>query len=235
MKKERTDGYLTYTILRKNVRNIRIRVTGACEIVVSAPLYVPEERIVRFVESNRAIIKDSLDNINRKRSASYPSRYAEGENFLYLGERATISVSTGAKAVFDPNTHTLYLPVNSDSEKRKAAFTRWAKRQALSVFNERARYLIPLFSDVVKKDVSISVKNMLTRWGSINIVKQTINLSIHLLRCEPELIDYIITHELCHLKYRNHSKAFYKELERFFPERKKLDKKLNEYGLVDFW
>lgn len=129
----------------------------------------------------------------------------------------------------------LYVPEGSVLDKRKAVFTRWAKKQALSVFSERARYLFPLFSDVIKKDIKISVRNMLTRWGSINIVRQTISLSVHLLRCEPELIDYIITHELCHLKYRNHSKAFYKELERFFPDRKVLDKKLNEYGLVDFW
>ena len=75
MKQKSTAGYLNYTILRKKVRNIRIRVTGASEVLVSAPLFVPEVRIVQFVESNGAKIKDSLNNMNRKRAASYPSQY----------------------------------------------------------------------------------------------------------------------------------------------------------------
>lgn len=236
MEKSKNTGYIDYTILRKRIRNIRIRVTGASEVIVSAPSHIPEGRITKFVEDNSSEIVRSLKKINDKRRASYPPNYTDGETFLYLGEKIRFGIAGPGKNIRVYNGE-LKLPVAEDSDinKRKAAFTRWAKRRAKEVFDERVKEIVPLFPGAAGKEIRISVRNMLSRWGSINTARLSISLSVHLLRCDPELIDYIITHELCHLKYRNHSKAFYDELEKFFPDRKRLDKRLNAYGLVDFW
>jgi predicted metal-dependent hydrolase len=228
--------FVDYIILRKRIKSMRIRVTGASEVIVSAPLYIPEGRIVKFVEDNKLEISDRLKRINNKMYSSYPVNYSEGEAFLYLGEKIRLRIIDFGRSSYLYNSELfIHVPKNSDLSKRKAAFIRWIKRQAQEVFLERANNIIPLFHDIVKNELRITVKNMLTRWGSINTARQSISLSIHLIRCDTELIDYIITHELCHLIYKNHSKAFYRELEKFFPERKRLDRRLEEYGLVDFW
>jgi len=232
---EQTTG-IDFRLLRKPVKNIRIRVTGASEVVVSAPHHVPENRIAAFVERNKTKIIETLDSINKKRLASYPARYSDGETFLYLGKK--VRLKTAAKqncpAVLLEDELVLRIPEGCCPAKRKSVFENWAKRQARAVFTQRVRDLVRFFPEAKDKDVHITVKNMLSRWGSINAAKNSISLTVHLLRCDPELIDYVIAHELCHLAQRNHSKAFYSRLEEYFPDRKKLDARLKKYGLVDF-
>lgn len=229
------EGSLNFILERKNIRSIRIRVTGASEVVVSAPLRARESSIISFVEDNAEKIYSNLESVNERRRECYPQRYASGEVFYHLGQRSTLKVveSNRFSAVYSDGTLLLHVRNGASRESKKALFERWSKRAAEAVFASRLATVISSFS--ANPPVSISVKNMLTRWGSINTAKNTMSLSVHLLRCETRLIDYIITHELCHIKHPDHSFAFYRELELRFPDRKLIDKKLEEYGLVDFW
>jgi predicted metal-dependent hydrolase len=127
---------------------------------------------------------------------------------------------------------TLCLPAGAGREETRALFARWARREAARVFAQRLAAVLPRFSGAAA--VRVSVRGMITRWGSINVRRRTMSLSVHLLRCESALIDYVITHELCHLAYPRHTKAFYAALEALCPERAQLDMRLKEYGLVDF-
>jgi predicted metal-dependent hydrolase len=228
------EGTLKFTLLRKDIRNIRIRVTGSSEVVVSAPRRTAESRIFKFVDENSDKIYACLDLINEKRQTYYPIRYISGDKFWHLGRRTTLKVveSNRSSSVYSGGTLLLHVRKGSDIEARRALFMRWSKRAADVVFAERLAAILPSFSS--KREITINVKNMLTRWGSINTALNTMSLSIHLLRCDITLIDYIITHELCHLKYPDHSPAFYRELESYFPDRARIDKMLDEYGLVDF-
>ena len=117
---------------------------------------------------------------------------------------------------------------------KRRCFILRSKRTARRVFAARLKTIAPAFPDVPIDHIRISVKNVLGRWGSINTKRHTLSLSVHLLRCETPLIDYVITHELCHYTHTNHSRAFYRLLERYFPNRKSFDKRLSEYGLIDF-
>lgn len=74
---------------------------------------------------------------------------------------------------------------------------------------------------------SIRIKNMTTRWGSCSI-KGNLNFNYKLLFVPEELLDYVIVHELCHLKEFNHSKNFWKLVERTIPEYKKIKKELHK-------
>jgi len=126
------------------------------------------------------------------------------------------------------------VPPDADFRYKKALFILWSTRTARRVFAERLKIVAPAFPDISIDKIRISVKNVLGRWGSINTKRHTLSLSVHLLRCETPLIDYVITHELCHYAHSNHSHAFYRLLERYFPNRKSFDKRLSEYGLIDF-
>ncbi len=228
------EGALKLTLLRKDIRNIRIRVTGASEVVVSAPRGTAQSRIFKFVDENIDKIYASLESVNEKRQMFYPIRYVSGDKFWHLGRKATLKVveSNRASAVYSGGTLLLHVRKGSDIEARRTLFVRWSKRAADVIFAERLAAILPNFSS--RREISINVKNMLTRWGSINTALNTMSLSIHLLRCDVKLIDYIITHELCHLKCPDHSPAFYRELESRYPDRARLDSILEEYGLVDF-
>ncbi len=236
MKQSLKSGEIEYSLIRKKMKNIRIRITGASEVIVSAPQVCPEKRIKDFVAENHKMIISNLEKIDRKRMLYYPAQYKSGESFHHLGVLTELNVIESEKrsANYKGNCLILTVPYNSDQEYIKNFFKSWSRRRAKKIFSERTEKIAPSFDDRIKQEIKISVRNMLTRWGSINTKRHTISLSVHLLRCEPELIDYVITHELCHLAHSNHSKEFYRELERYYPNRKVFDKMLEMYGLVDF-
>ena len=189
-----------------------------------------------FVRQNAEFIAERKKEVAALRAKYYPAGYKTGDTFWYLGELAalTVVVSRQTKAVMEEGGLKLMVPGDADYKYRKALFILWEERQAEKVFTERAAAIFPKFRHLATRDVRVSVKNMLTRWGSVNTKRHTISFTVHLLRCEPEVIDYVITHELCHFVHRNHSRAFYAELDAHFPNRKAMDKRLREYGLVDF-
>jgi len=92
-----------------------------------------------------------------------------------------------------------------------------------------------LFPDVVDKWLKIlgesiehlSIKPMKTRWGSCNYNKRYINLNTELVKRTLFEIEYVVLHELAHLKYPNHGKGFYNYVENYMPNYKKAEKMLN--------
>ena len=72
------------------------------------------------------------------------------------------------------------------------------------------------------------VKDMKTRWGSCNITKKRIWLNLKLIQYPPECLEYVILHELIHLRVPNHSAAFYAELDRYMPDWKTRRDMLNQ-------
>jgi hypothetical protein len=76
----------------------------------------------------------------------------------------------------------------------------------------------------------VFVKNQKTRWGSCSD-KNNINLNVNLVRLPDELIDYVILHELVHIRIKNHSRRYWEELSKFVEDPKILDKQLRQYTL----
>lgn len=98
--------------------------------------------------------------------------------------------------------------------------------KALKIILERVRYYAPLIGVTYGR---ITVRNQKTRWGSCS-EKGNLNFNCLLVMTPPEVLDAVIVHELCHRKHMNHSKAFYEEVYRVFPEYDKWDKWLKENG-----
>lgn len=234
MKKDaKTLSGLEFYIQRKKMKNMRIRVTGDKHVSVSAPHRMPENRIIAFVAQHEDFIRERLAAVERQRSRCYPELYISGESFCMLGQRFFLRVMRDEKAYAGLDGAELVLCVPPDGDA-KTLFSRFMTRRAKLVFGQRLSELAPKVSPQPKGDIKLSVRGMLTRWGSINPRRMTMSLSVHLLRCEQELIDYVILHELCHLITPSHSGAFYKALESHCPQRRIFDKRLKAYGLVDF-
>lgn len=232
-KNAKTLSGLGFEIQRKNMKNMRIRVTGDKRVCVSAPHYLPENRITAFVAQHEAYISERLDSVEAKRSRCYPGSYVSGDGFLMAGQRYKLRVVRDEKPFAGLNGSELVLCV-PPGQSAKMLFARYITRTAKTVFTERLDAMQKIISPAPSEEIKLSVRSMLTRWGSINTKRLNLSLSVHLLRCETDLIDYVIMHELCHLKTPSHSRVFYKALEAYFPNRRELDKRLEEYGLVDF-
>ena len=77
----------------------------------------------------------------------------------------------------------------------------------------------------------VRIKHNASNWGSCS-AKKNINLNLNLMRLPEELRDYVMLHELCHLKYMNHGKEFHALLESVCPNHRTLRTKLREYKLI---
>jgi predicted metal-dependent hydrolase len=228
----KTDGgTIAYTLVRRKMKHIRISVTGERRVVVSAPHRCAEGVVRAFVQDNITFIHRQLSEIEARRSRHYPVSYIDGDQFSYLGQTVRLHLvpAVRASSVFDGSILTLDVPPGGCA---KSQFIRWMGAQARIVFAQRLSAVSAKFPD--SEGLTLSVKRMLTRWGSINTARRRVSLTVHLMRCETELIDYVITHELCHLNCRSHSPAFYRELQAWYPDRRVMDKQLEAYGIVDF-
>ena len=77
----------------------------------------------------------------------------------------------------------------------------------------------------------VRIKHNVSNWGSCS-VKKNINLNLNLMRLPEELRDYVMLHELCHLKYMNHGKEFHALLESICPNHKELRRQLRDFKLI---
>lgn len=98
--------------------------------------------------------------------------------------------------------------------------------KAAQVIPERVRHYAPLVGVRCRK---ITIRNQRTRWGSCS-AKGNLNFNCLLMLFPMEVIDSVVVHELCHLKYMNHSPEFYAEVERVYPEYRKWNRWLKENG-----
>lgn len=108
-----------------------------------------------------------------------------------------------------------------------SAGPRFNKARARAAITERINYLAGKHGFDYNR---LFIRNQKTRWGSCS-EKNNINLNINLVRLTDELMDYVILHELVHLKIKNHQKAFWDELNQYVGDAKALDKKLKEHRL----
>ncbi len=106
-------------------------------------------------------------------------------------------------------------------EERKALV-----KKARPLFLERVSYYAPLMKVAPGR---ITVRTQKTRWGSCT-QDGNLNFNALLLLAPQEVLDSVVVHELCHLKHMNHSKYFYFELKRFYPEYKQAQAWLKENG-----
>ena len=98
--------------------------------------------------------------------------------------------------------------------------------EALKVIPERVEYFAKVIGVTYGK---ITVRNQKTRWGSCSS-KGNLNFNCLLMLAPPEVLDYVVVHELCHRKQMNHSKAFWLEVAKVLPHYKEVRKWLKEEG-----
>lgn len=118
----------------------------------------------------------------------------------------------------------------NEQEKSMPKFT----AEEIHNLADKALKIIPKRVDYYAKimDVSyggITIRNQVSRWGSCS-AKGNLNFNCLLMLCPTEVLDYVVVHELCHIKEMNHSKRFWSLVERFCPQYKQHKRWLKEYG-----
>jgi Predicted metal-dependent hydrolase len=135
--------------------------------------------------------------------------YVNGETHLYLGKQYRLKISQGhensiklLKGFFQ-----ITCKVKPSPESVRKLLEDWYLQKAKIQFNESLNRCLPKFHLLVLPKPAISIKRMQSRWGSLSD-KGTVTLNTDLVKAPKDGIDYVVTHELCHLKYHDHSPEF---------------------------
>lgn len=210
-------------LVRSKRRTIALIVERDGSLTVRAPRRAAVVDIQSFIlEKQEWIIR------TRERFTSLvevPKReYKDGDKFLFLGSTYGLTlVKPQRPALKFENGFTLGSTVQSSGER---FFTQWYKEQAYKVIADRVR----VFSDqygFVPKQVKISSAR--TRWGSCS-PDGTLNFTWRLVMAPLDVIDYVVVHELAHLRVKDHSRRFWREVEKIMPEYKDRRKWLRVHG-----
>jgi predicted metal-dependent hydrolase len=200
-------------LIRSRRKTIALIVERDGTVIVRAPLRTPEKLIRDFVESKAGWVKDK--QVEAQKYPLVPEKqYKSGETFLFLGQAYPLEIVTSQKShlVFDDK----YKLAQNAVPKAKLAFTRWYKAQALKMLTERVEFYARKHGFKVQK---IRISSARTRWGSCSS-KGTLSFTWRLVMAPLIVIDYVVIHELVHLKIKNHSKKFWLALGGIMPEYK---------------
>jgi len=196
------------------------------EVFVKAPLRMHAKKIECFIEDKKNWIIQKIDLYFEKYHRFLA--VSEFREFTINGDLLPYKFVGSKKIVL--NSGVLYLPSVFQDDNLELArqikkfFIKYAKKYLLDRLNYFSRATNASYSD-------FAISNAKTKWGSCDIKKQ-IRLNWRLVLLPEKLQNYVILHELCHTYYLNHSKNFWRMLERICVGAKNLRKELKDYSIL---
>lgn len=220
-----------YVLLRSRRRTMTfsISVDG---LAVRAPYGMPQHAIESAVQEKGRWILRKLNGMQARQAQveALKMDWQSGAVLDYLGQPMRVCVSpdlthtvlTQANAADQIATLQLALPDNASEKKIRDATQKWLVAQATALYSARMNHFAPLLG---VKWQSLRLSNAGTRWGSAK-ADGSIRLHWRLVQFSPEMVDYVVAHELSHLRELNHSPRFWAVLASVMPDYLAIEKKL---------
>lgn len=215
------DEIINYIVLYKNKKNISIKIHGNKELYVYAPVGISNEYIEEVIKSKENWIIKNIKKIHE-------NNLNDGNYIIYRGRKflKRVEESTIKKIVIKDDSIIIKSP-NIDIHNVNHIISSWYLENANIVILNRINELSSKYNLIPSK---ILIRNQKSRWGSCNSRKE-IRLNWRLVLMPDYVMDYIIIHELCHLKHMNHSNSFWSLVHKLDPDFKKSKEWLKENGL----
>lgn len=217
---------INYELSFQDRKTLGIRVYPNCKVKVIAPFDTTDEKLYRKLREKAPwIIKQQL-NFLSYHPLTPPRKYVNGETHLYLGRQYKLRIEKAAA-----NEVKLFrgqlLVLNKENMAPKILLTNWYREKAALHFEDTLKKVLPQFAKYGISEPELQIRHMPTRWGSCT-TKGKVILNPELIKAPKGCIEYVIIHELCHLIYHNHTRAFYELQDSIFPDWKKWKRRLEK-------
>jgi predicted metal-dependent hydrolase len=215
---------IAYQLERRARRTVGLKIT-ADGLVVHAPRYILEFQLKKLIQEKSNWILSKLDA--RKKNHIPPIIWQDGETLQVLGNAINLNVVQDAKnkqAQFNHDSLTISSPQADDEAVIKHKVIQWYKKQAEVDFGRR---LAVLAAKLGVSTPPLKLSSAQSRWGSCSS-RGDIRLNWRLLQAPPHIINYVVCHELAHLKEMNHSAKFWAVVESIYPDYKMAEKELKQ-------
>ena len=226
------DRSIIYTLIRKNVKNINLRVKPDGQIVVSAGRRVSADYVDSIVREKRDFLCRALDQLEERKGleANKISRYVTGEEFWLLGRKIRLQVEQAEKESTSLEGDVLFLYVRdlADFREKEKLYFQWLQAIRKEIFQQMVEEVYFKFKKYHVPCPKVRVRSMTSRWGSCQPLQGKITLNSRLLGAPIKDIEYVVVHEFAHFLQPNHSKEFWRVVSEFVPDWKVRRKELNE-------
>ncbi|MCB2206088.1 M48 family metallopeptidase [bacterium] len=221
---------------RRN-RYVRLTVSARHGVRISAPIGTPDRELHAMVREKGGWILDRLEQFRREEAAQPKWRYHDGAQILLRGKWTPLEIRgwdrRSGKIRLTKQALRVDLPheMCSDAVVVQDLFERWLRKWA--------QQDIPLRAEALARQMKlryshVGIRDQRSKWGSCSSTGR-LSLNMRLMLTPVEVCDYVIIHELAHLKELNHSRRFWSIVERYCPDHDVHRKWLREHGwLLDF-
>lgn len=194
-------------IVRHARSSLSIQIMPDASVLVKAPSLLPRFMINKFLKEKEEWITKKQQLVR----AQLHKKEALGDTYLYLGKSYSVELGKNQKIIIELRDK-FYL---GSPNKRyiKTYLTSWYKQQARKIIIERVHHYAKLSGSTFR---AINITSAETRWGSCSSEK-TLNFNWRLIMAPLPVIDYVVAHELAHLKEMNHSRDFWETVRKMYP------------------
>lgn len=222
---------LKIEVQKKNIKNLHLSVLPPDgKVRVSAPLHLSDDSIKMFVRTKLSWIKKQQEKFKAQPRQS-EREYVSGETLYVFGQQYFLRVEysyKGNSIVLSGNEAILTVRKESTPKQREAFVNEWYR----ALLKEKIEIYLPKWESITGLHCdSWQTKYMTTRWGTCNTNTRKIWLNLQLAKKPIECLEYVILHELAHLKVKNHSKDFVAIMDQYMPYWRETKKLLNNLKL----
>lgn len=205
--------------------SISVHPNGA--VTALAPTDRTKDEIAAHLSRRRPWIEKQLRHFRRFHPLPEPKRYIAGETHLYLSRqyRLQLQEAPSASVKLVGRYFHVHVPDRSDTGAVANAMDRWYRSHAEPIFRDSLEQCLAAAPSLRSQPLQLRIRPMKRRWGSCSKAG-TITLNTELIKAPLHCIEYVIMHELCHLRVHDHSPAFFRLLGRYMPDWRKRKERL---------
>lgn len=236
------EGFLI-SVEKSKRKSLAISVGNDGAVKVKAPSGFSDAELLKWVKTKTAWIVRKRKEMLASSIHMETRKYISGEQFFFLGETyylevrvsesraGTVGIAEDKLVIFLKEKEAILAEGDSGNIIRyqqivREYLTAWYEKQAHIQIPKRVRYYATVVNETFSR---IFIKNQKSRWGSCSSARN-LNFNWRLMMAPLTVLDYVVVHELCHLKQMNHSNEFWTEVEKVLPDYKERKKWLDENG-----
>ena len=231
-----SNPFKPFVIQRSPRRTLVISVNERGDVKVSAPFRLSQREIEAFIKKKMFWIRTKVEHAQKSHQILREKKFDHDHEFFFLGEKYKLQVTKKevkrVNVEFHQNQWNVDVPVAMPLEERekeiRSKLVQWYRREAEEILGSRI-FQHSRQMGVEPKEVAIRTQKRM--WGNCHHRKQRIHLNWQVIFCPLRVIDYVIVHELCHLTVPNHSKRFWKQVQKFWPHFREDRKWLRDHAL----
>jgi predicted metal-dependent hydrolase len=233
MKVKIYDNEIEYQIIRKNVKNMTLRIKNDGSIIITANYRISQKRIEDFMIEKKDWILKTLNNLEHRTMLGNGNDLIHDKKVVLLGKKVKIVAIQGIREEVKllEDVLCVYSKELTNNIRLNQLLSNWissyTKEVVTSILNEVYEKFVPYKVPYPK----LRLRKMKTRWGTCSIHTNTITINTLLIHTSRESIEYVIAHELTHFLHGNHSRDFYNSLSLVMPDHTIKRKMLKEYSL----